>query len=239
MERISSGIPGLDALIQGGFPAGSNILLIGPPMSGKSTIAMQFIHHGLTLDEAGIFVSTNDAAETVQRNMLVFGWDTAPFEKRGAMKFVDCYSMMLDAKISDTYSIRRIPSALAFTRLNVVLSELCAQFWKLQTPIRVALDSVSSLLMYANPEAVTRFLHVLGGRLKKLNAVNLLILEKGMHDARVETTLQQLSDGVINLRHEGKERSLEILGLTGTRCPEGGIPFEITEKGIQMLELTT
>jgi len=235
VRRISSGVPGFDELIEGGFPIGSNILLIGEPMTGKSTMAMQFIYEGLTLDEAGIFISTNETAENIKNKMASFGWDTTIFEEKGTMKYVDCYGLMIDSKLPDTASITRVPSSLAFTNLSVVLSDLCSQFWKLQKRLRIGFDSVSSLLMYTNPEAVIRFLHVLLGRFKMVNAVSMLILEEGMHPKTVETTMQQLSDGVFRLIRKGEERRIICLGLTATRCQAREILFEITENGLKVI----
>jgi len=234
VERIPSGIPGFDVLIEGGFPVGSNLLLIGEPMTGKSTMAMQFIYKGLTLGEAGIFISTNEMAENVRAKMASFGWDTTRFEKEGSMKYLDCYGLMIDSKLSDTPSIKRVPSALAFTSISVALSDLCSQFWKKQKSLRISFDSISSLLMYTNPEAVVRFLHVLLGRFKMVNAVSMLILEEGMHSKTVEITLQQLSDGVFKLVRRGEERLLTCLGLTATRCPATEIPLEMTKSGLRI-----
>jgi len=236
MKRIPIGIPGFDELIQGGIPVGANVLIMGSPMTGKTTMAMQFIYKGLTVGDAGIFISTNETAESVKDKMISFGWDTTPYEREGIMKYVDCYGMMVDSKLSDTPSIKRIPSLLAFTSMSVVLSDLCSQFWKLEKTIRIAFDSVSSLLMYANPEAVIRFLHVLLGRFKMVRAVSMLILEEGMHEKTVETTLQQLSDGTFRLAMKGKERTLTCLGLIATRCLNREVPIEITERGIAIKE---
>jgi len=232
MKRIPSGIRGFDDVIQGGFPEGVSVLLIGAPMTGKTTLAMQFIYNGLVSGDAGIFISTNATAEDVKGRMASFGWDTTPYEEQGLMKFVDCYGMMVNSKLSDTRSIKRIPSILAFTSLSVALSEICNHFWRLQKIPRVVFDSVSSLLMYTNQDAVVRFLHVLLGRLKSVNAVSFLILEEGMHDRTLEITLQQLTDGVLRLVRKDAERAILCLGLASTRCIGKEIPFTITDKGI-------
>ena len=234
MIRVPSGIAGFDDLIQGGFPLGTNILLLGAPMTGKSTMAMQFLYTGLRLGNAGIFISTNETAEDVRERMASFGWDTKPFEQEGTIKYVDCYGMMVDSKLKDTPYIKRVPSILAFTSMSVALSELCGHFWKLQKIIRIVFDSVSPLLMYTNPEAVTRFLHVLLGRFKRVNAVSILTLEEGMHQRTVETTLQQLSDGTLKLTRKDGERFISCLGLAATKCTEEEIPFEITDNGLEV-----
>ena len=46
MERIKTGINGLDPLIEGGFPAGRSILISGACGTGKTIMCMQYIYQG-------------------------------------------------------------------------------------------------------------------------------------------------------------------------------------------------
>ena len=232
MKRVPLGIGGFDELIQGGLPVGVSVLLMGEPMTGKTTLAMQFLYNGLTHGDVGIFITTNATAEDIKERMASFGWDTTPYEEKGLMKFVDCYGMMVNSRLTDTFSIKRIPSILALTNISVVLSEICGHFWRLQKIPRIVFDSVSSLLMYANPSTVVRFLHVLLGKFRSVNAVSLLLLEEGMHDKTLEITLQQLVGGVFRLVRKNNERVLICLGLPSTRCVGKEIPFIITDEGI-------
>jgi circadian clock protein KaiC len=54
--RLATGVPGLDAMTGGGYPAGDAVLLTGPAGSGKTTFATQFLAEGLTRGEAGVAV---------------------------------------------------------------------------------------------------------------------------------------------------------------------------------------
>ena len=57
MERIKTGIPGLDDLMDGGIPKGSMILVSGPAGTLKTMISSQFIYRGAKeFDEAGVYV---------------------------------------------------------------------------------------------------------------------------------------------------------------------------------------
>ncbi|MCD6537124.1 ATPase, partial [Candidatus Bathyarchaeota archaeon] len=76
MKRVPLGIRGFDELIQGGLPVGVSVLLVGEPMTGKTTLAMQFLYNGLTLGDVGIFITTNATAEDVKERMASYGWDT-------------------------------------------------------------------------------------------------------------------------------------------------------------------
>ncbi|MBU1913849.1 MAG: KaiA-binding protein, partial [Candidatus Thermoplasmatota archaeon] len=56
--RIESGIPGLDEMIEGGFPFPSVILVAGGAGSGKTTFAQKFLFAGADKGEQGLFFST-------------------------------------------------------------------------------------------------------------------------------------------------------------------------------------
>ncbi len=50
-ERVTTGIKGLDPLIEGGFPKGRSILVTGEPGTGKTIFALQFLAEGLARGE--------------------------------------------------------------------------------------------------------------------------------------------------------------------------------------------
>lgn len=56
--RLSSGIPGLDDMIEGGFPFPSVVLVAGSAGAGKTTFAQKFLFAGADKGEQGLFIST-------------------------------------------------------------------------------------------------------------------------------------------------------------------------------------
>jgi len=82
IERVKTGIPGLDELIEGGFPRGDTILVAGKAGTGKSILATQFIYKGVTeYNEPGVLVTLEEPPNLIKRNMLRFGMDLAKLEK--------------------------------------------------------------------------------------------------------------------------------------------------------------
>ena len=53
-ERLSTGVPGMDEMIDGGVVSGDAVMLTGPAGSGKSTVATQFMMAGLAAGENGV-----------------------------------------------------------------------------------------------------------------------------------------------------------------------------------------
>jgi circadian clock protein KaiC len=53
-NRLSTGVPGLDALMEGGIPKGYSVLIAGPSGSGKTVLSNQFIVEGVKRGETGV-----------------------------------------------------------------------------------------------------------------------------------------------------------------------------------------
>ncbi|HKU86370.1 MAG TPA: circadian clock protein KaiC [Casimicrobiaceae bacterium] len=75
-ERVSSGIPRLDAMLGGaGFFRGSSILVSGAAGSGKSTIAAHFVDAACKRGERGLFLAFEESRDQIVRNMRSVGMD--------------------------------------------------------------------------------------------------------------------------------------------------------------------
>lgn len=56
-RRMTTGIPGLDAMLGGGLPSGYSVLVAGPSGSGKTILATAFLTEGVRLGEPGVIVA--------------------------------------------------------------------------------------------------------------------------------------------------------------------------------------
>ena len=93
-ERVKSGIPGLDELIEGGFLKGDIILLAGGTGAGKTIFSTQFIYNGaVDYGEKGVYATFEEDKETLVRNMLRFGFDLKKLEDEGSIKILDLESL--------------------------------------------------------------------------------------------------------------------------------------------------
>ena len=78
VERVPTGIPGLDPLIEGGFPKGRSVLVTGEPGTGKTIFSLQFLGEGLARGEKGIYVAADEPPLDILEQAASLGWD---FEK--------------------------------------------------------------------------------------------------------------------------------------------------------------
>jgi circadian clock protein KaiC len=77
LPRTSTGVPGLDRLIDGGFPSRRAILLRGQPGTGKTTFGVQFLMDGIACEERGALVTVDEKPEHVIADADRVGWDVA------------------------------------------------------------------------------------------------------------------------------------------------------------------
>ncbi|OGD46001.1 hypothetical protein A3K70_03585, partial [Candidatus Bathyarchaeota archaeon RBG_16_48_13] len=75
IQRVKTGIEGLDQLIEGGFPKGRSVLVAGAPGSGKTIFALQYVYRGVTeFDEPSIFVTLDEPKLHLLETARRFNW---------------------------------------------------------------------------------------------------------------------------------------------------------------------
>lgn len=76
IERVETGITGLDDMIAEGFWRGSTTLVAGPSGSGKTIIALHFIRQGALNEEPSIYLGFQENPAQLARIMLNLGWES-------------------------------------------------------------------------------------------------------------------------------------------------------------------
>jgi KaiC/GvpD/RAD55 family RecA-like ATPase len=75
VERVKTGIPGLDGLIEGGFPRGSTIVVSGTAGSGKSIFGMNFISEGCENGEKCLYLTVEQSPDRIANQAMHFNWN--------------------------------------------------------------------------------------------------------------------------------------------------------------------
>ncbi|HEX2269246.1 MAG TPA: ATPase domain-containing protein [Pyrinomonadaceae bacterium] len=83
VERVNTGIVGLDEMIRKGFWRGSTTLVAGPSGSGKTILALHFIREGVLNGEPGIYVGFQENPAQMARIMLNLGWNATELLENG------------------------------------------------------------------------------------------------------------------------------------------------------------
>ncbi len=190
----------LDAGLETEVVAGTNLLVKGPPLTGKKSLALDILASGVEAGESAIIVSTKDNATRILR----------AFEKRTAYEnrpvaVVDCVTRQqgLD-EARDDNRVKYASSPTDMTGIGINLSEFLQTFHRDRgiEQNRIMVHSLSTLLMYADLQTVFRFLHVFTGRIQSVDGLGVFCIDSTSHDDQTMNTLTQLFDGVIELSED-------------------------------------
>jgi circadian clock protein KaiC len=89
LARVPLGIPGLDAVLQGGLPAGNTLLAQGEPGTGKTVLAMHFLHAGIQqYRQPGLLILFEEHPSRIYRDARAFGWDFRGQEEAGMLRVI-------------------------------------------------------------------------------------------------------------------------------------------------------
>jgi KaiC/GvpD/RAD55 family RecA-like ATPase len=231
MSDYTTGIKELDDAI-GGIKKGSNIMLIGPPMSGKEAILNHIMYHGAVNNEnAVITVTTRESAIHILDWFKEHKLDL-PMERIG---IIDCVSKTLGGPAVENESIKIASSPVDLTGIGVKISQFFEEFFmkKNTQKIQLHINSLSTILMYSNIQTVFRFLHVFTGRIKAASALGIYVIESGMHDEQAVATLKQLFDGMIEIKSEEDKNFIRVVGLS--QKPTPWFEYEIQGHNVKII----
>jgi circadian clock protein KaiC len=138
MVRASTGIPGLDDVLCGGFPPHRLYLVEGTPGAGKTTLAFQFLMEGARRGERVLYITLSETREEVLEVAASHGWDLTgvgirelvPTEQ--SLDPAEQYSVFHPSEVELTDTTRRI-----------------LDYVDAANPSRVVFDSLSELRLLA------------------------------------------------------------------------------------------
>ncbi|TLX82262.1 MAG: hypothetical protein E6L04_10300 [Thaumarchaeota archaeon] len=184
LERISTGIASLDALIEGGIPRGFTVLIAGNPGTGKTILTTHFLYEGLLRGEGALYVSFSESRNQFYENFNRFGMRFVDFEKDNKFAFLD-FASVTKKGIGD-----------ALEEVLIVSRNIGAR--------RVVIDSFSAILLaFDNISEARIALHVvLGKMLRSEGITNMLITEVPTGTRTIGSGMEEfVADGIIQLEH--------------------------------------
>jgi hypothetical protein len=216
MYNFKTGIAYIDA-VSGGFEAGTNFLILAPPMSLAEELAYSLTRP--LIGEYAIVLSTNDRAAEVVDAFKVMGVD------KRYVGTIDAITKSSTPGIADTNRLMFVASPTDLTGIGIKFSKMVELIFDgdfsdgesglFPPPVRFCVNSVSTLLMYRKLEILYQFLHVLTSKLKKIDGVGFYLLNKESFDEKTVSLIKQLMTGVIEVKVEQNVNYLRIQGIKG------------------------
>lgn len=225
--KMPTGMDGFDIIAKGGLPRNRTTLVSGTAGSGKTVFAMQFLASGIhDHGETGVFVTFEETARDIRRNMQSFGWDLAAWERAGKLAFVDASpDPHIESIISGAFDL----SAL-LARVENAVKKVDAQ--------RVSVDSIGAIFsQFVDQSIVRRELYRIAASLKELGTTAVLTAERTDDYGPIARfgVEEFIADNVVIFRNalgaEKRRRTLEIMKFRGTDHHKGEFPFTIAADG--------
>ncbi|MDQ0255671.1 circadian clock protein KaiC [Evansella vedderi] len=222
----ATGIDGLDYILNGGFPAGSSILLDGAPGTGKTILGMQFLYEGAMKGEPGIYITFEEFPEQIYNEMHAFGWDIKALEMENILRVI-CLSpeILIDQM--------KQPNGL----FEQLIKEINCK--------RIVIDSLN-LLYFGIEDLVEKrkTIYTLRNILRKNTLTSILIHEQTSINKHNIPIVSYIVDGVIRLLLQDhqtmyRKRTLEVLKMRGTKIREGEHIYRINNSGVDLIPSLT
>ncbi len=239
VERVSSGIIGLDEKIQGGVVVNSVNFLTGKTGTGKTAFGSSFLHDGALKNEPGLYVTTEESEDDIKKDInAMFGWDLDGLEKKGLINFLSI-KPVLPSKIAGDEDISRL------TRLYIFdLGEKISKIVLDNNIKRFVLDSVSIIEMFIKDDYLKKVaIMQLIDKLKGLKVTSILTgtIQEESQALSSSGIVEFIADSVIKLDFvpvsEEFKRTLTVRKMRRTNHSILIHPFEITKEGIKLVDI--
>ena len=220
LSREPSGVPGLDELIEGGFPVPSTILVAGEPGTGKTTFSVQSLFDVARNDGVGIYLAAISEPPWVVQSFL------SNFE-------------FYDPELVDTNKVvfADLGSSLVYEPEN--LMERLQHIVETYQPNRLVIDPITPIREILERKGINdrEFMHNLFAYLKTLSCTTIITAEQNYHT--IPSSLEgYMVDAVIVMSYpeeEGVRRKyLEVLKFRGTDHITGRQLLDITRDGLSV-----
>jgi len=213
MNRIKSGIRGLDSLISGGIPEKDLVLLSGVSGAGKTIFGLQYL---LSSEEPAIFVSFEEEIEQIKSSARELGLDVDKKEKTNKFRFLK-YDPF---KIEDIFEI-----------IESNIREIGAK--------RIVIDSISALGIYVKDKPELRRMILQTSSMLRRNSCTSILISEILSSQSGSISRfgveEFVTDGVIVLHNvlvSGEyRRGISIWKMRATDHSKKIHPYKITSHG--------
>lgn len=227
MERISTGVSGLDKLL-GGYPKGKSVMISGQAGTGKTILALHFVNKSCSNAQRTAYIAIEESRDDLFTQASQFGWDLKSFEERDLIRVHPILEeRMVDAKYQyDPYSAER-----GFGGLAEIIDPAAEN---------VVIDNLGILALDMSLSHFRQQLDYLVYILNRRGCTTLIICDETTMSRFGEVALYSL-DGTLRLMKrsnpytDSRERVLEVVKMRRTATPVDYVTFEIGRNGIEVL----
>ena len=247
MERLSTGIEGLDSLVQG-YPKGRAILVTGESGAGKTILGLQFLNACCKAGVKCVYIAMEERPEDIKAQAMSFGWDLDDYEHKGLLRIIDILGRRMGwIEDAATHGVEK-----PYQSLITIIAEIYEERRLCALPIShahkdtrarpdvVIIDNIGVAIMEILPHELRKQLDSLIYQLSGLGCTSFIISDDAV--AKMSNDVMQYSVyGAIRLRKRDnpytskRERVMDIIKIRNTKIPLDYLLFDITDNGIELI----
>ena len=189
IQRLRTGVRGIDDIIEGGIPEGFFVAVTGEPGCGKTIFSIHFINQGIIDGDKSIYVTTEESKESIIRQAAQFNMD---FEKAIDEKKL----ILIDALMgrADKWSLQSLDMEALVNKVVEAKRELG------YGRARVAIDSISAFWL-DKPAMARRYSYYVKKVLSKWNFTTLAVSQYAITTSEAfGWGIEHIADGILRFR---------------------------------------
>jgi KaiC/GvpD/RAD55 family RecA-like ATPase len=200
----------------GTLDPGLNVLVSGPPMSGKRRLVFDLLAPDGSAADPIVAMTTDDPVARIRTRFEDRGVDPDPT----TFRVVDATGAPGDADPA----VHRVSSPADLTGMGVAFTQAVDG---MGTPDRLRLGfvSISTLLQYVDAERAFSFLHVLSRRTSAAGYLGVYSIDPTTHEDRFVNVVTSIFDAAIEIRERDGERELRVRGLSDAAPEWTAFPY--------------
>lgn len=222
-QRVSTGIDGLDAVLDGGFLPAKSYLLSGAAGTGKTTIGWHFLCAGVAAGESVLFITFGEPEDDLRQNATRTGFDVSKVTFVDGSPSSDLFTSVESYDVFSPAEVEREP-----------LSKSIIDAVDQNKPDRIFVDSISHL-RYLSRDAA-QFRKQTLSFLRYLTATDaLVLLASEASEGNSDDDLRFMTDGVIELGQSKRAGTLSVKKFRGSAYRKGDHSLILGARGATVL----
>ncbi|MCG2594137.1 AAA family ATPase [Ramlibacter sp. XY19] len=223
-ERASTGIPGLDDVLGGGFPVRHLYLVEGDPGAGKTTLGLQFLAEGARHGERGLYVTLSETSSELRTVAASHGW---------SLEGIELFELVSSEGLSP--ELEQSILHPAEVELGETVRGVMAAVQRLK-PQRVIFDSLSEMRLLAqDPLRYRRQVLALKKFFSDHDCTVLMLDDRSSR--HTDQQLHSIAHGVVNLeqavdQYGPERRRLRVIKMRGIKFRGGEHDFVLDTGGL-------